>query len=290
MSRASLLFGAVIAAISIAGACAGGEGVHATTGTGGSAGGGTGGAASSTGSGGGGASFTGDPLPQNAVSFFRGEGCPAGWAPYEPAAGRFVVPTIGTALGGIPRGQPLASAEDRTHLHDISGTFTLAATNFAGIAGEANHGVAAAGVAAFSTTAEPASTGLPYVQLRACKKQEPAVPRPTPLPPGMQIFVDAPACPDGWKQVEITQGRFLVGLPAGAPADKSFGGAPIGDMLSPHAHSAAPELVTKPHGIALASGCCADGYAKDGTYATVAETTLTETGLPWVPLLSCEKK
>ena len=38
------------------------------------------------------------------------------------------------------------------------------------------------------------------------------------LPPGIS---PSTACPDGWKQVDLSQGRFLVGLPAGASADLS---------------------------------------------------------------------
>jgi hypothetical protein len=266
-------------------ACAGGDEVQQTTGTGGT-GGATSTSSSSAATGG---APSGDPLPQGAVSFFRTEACPSGWAPYDAAAGRFVVPTVGNEVGGIPHGQPLASGEDRTHLHDIAASFTLEATSFAGIAGEANHGVAAAGTATFSTVTEPASTGLPYVQLRACKKLDPAVPRATPLPAGMQVFIDAPGCPEGWKQVAASQGRFLVGLPAGAPADTTFGGAPLAGALPKHAHAGATQLVTTPHGIALASGCCANGYAKNGTYDATADAAATETALPYVALLSCEK-
>ena len=61
------------------------------------------------------------------------------------------------------------------------------------------------------------STGLPYVQLLTCRKNAQAVPRPTPLPKGMQMYFDMVACPDGWKQTTATQGRLIVGLPQSAP-------------------------------------------------------------------------
>jgi len=159
-----------------------------------------------------------------------------------------------------------------------------------GLAGGGNHGVAQAATVTLATTSDPASVGLPYVQLLACKKTVPAVPRATPLPARMQLFFDDVACPEGWKQVEATQGRFVVGLPKGAPADQTFGGAPLGSMgLVAHAHGNDVALVTAPHGIALASGCCGGGYAANGSYGASQDTDMAEPGVPYVELLQCEK-
>ncbi len=44
---------------------------------------------------------TGDSLPASAVSFFQGTACPVGWAPFTAADGRFLVPTVATAPGGV---------------------------------------------------------------------------------------------------------------------------------------------------------------------------------------------
>lgn len=234
---------------------------------------------------------SGDAVPAGAVSFFQGSACAKGWAVYSAAAGRFLLPTIGTQGIGTMAGAPLDSGEDRQHTHGVTGTWALNAVSFAGIAGGGNHGVAAAGEIALSTTSEPASMGLPYVQLLVCKKVAAAVPRSTPLPSGMLMFFDAPSCPSGWQQSAATQGRSLVGLPEGAPADLAFGGAPLSDgEARSHAHRNEGTLSTTPHGIALASGCCGGGYAQDGTSTFKQDTDKSETGMPWLELLHCQKK
>jgi hypothetical protein len=268
-----------LGAAAVIAACATGSSVKSTTGSGGSAGhGGSGGSVPS-----------GDAVPPGAVSFFRPGTCPEGWTPFDAAAGRFLVPTVGNAAGGTPYGIPLASGEDRTHTHDVTGAMTLPPVSFAGIAGEANHGVAVAGPATLATTSDPVSSGLPYVQLLVCKKTTAPAAGTRSLPPKMRLFFDAPACPKDWTQPGATQGRFLVGLPVGAKADITFGG-PSHSGLDPraHAHSNGGELVTTPHGIALASGCCADGYAANGTYPFSADTGEGDVGMPYLELLQCE--
>jgi hypothetical protein len=211
------------------------------------------------------------------------------------ADGRFIVPTVATAPGGVTSGKPLTSGEDRTHTHDVAATFTLGSTNYVGVSGGGNGGVTSDGTATLGTTSDPASTGLPYVQLLACRKNAQAVPRSTPLPHGMQMFFDMAACPDGWKQTDANQGRLIVGLPPGAPQDVTFGGAALssgdgGADVRTHTHSDTATLTTTSHGIALAGGCCANGYGANGTYMATMDTGATESGLPMIQLLSCEKQ
>jgi hypothetical protein len=284
MRRAGLAAIAVVAAA----ACASGAAVRTTTSSGGGHDAGSGGAG---GGGGGGGSAPGDAVPQDAVSFFHGTVCPPGWSAYDAAAGLSIVPTTSDTTGGVPHGTPLQSGEDRAHTHTLAATFTLGSVSYAGIAGGGNNGVAATGVVMMAATSDPASTGLPYIQLMACKKTFPAVPGRAPLPAGMQMFFDAPACPAGWTQPAGTQGRFLVGLPQGAPADKTFGGMPVTSATAPtHTHGNTAQLVTMAHGIALLGGGLADGYAADGTYTDMQPTDATEAVIPYLPLLSCEKQ
>jgi len=247
--------------------------------------------AAGEGGGGGGSAPVGDAIPTGAVSYFDGSACPTGWAPHDTGAGRVAVPTTGSALGGAVSGTPLASGEDRTHTHALQASFELPAFSYAGIAGEANHGVAGAGTVTLSGAVDPASSGLPYVQLLSCKKLASAVPGASPLPAGLLMFFETTGCPDGWQQAASTQGRLMVGLPAGAPADLPFGGAPLPAADAPtHTHVTDPVLVTSPHGIALASGCCAGGYAVDGTYQSTQDSGPADPGLPLVTLLQCQKK
>jgi len=72
-------------------------------------------------------------------------------------------------------------------------------------------------------------------------------------------------CPGGWVQAPSTQGRFLVGVPDGAPPNVGFGGAPLAsDEQRAHRHAAEGSIDVGNHGIALASGCCGGGYAAAG--------------------------
>ncbi|MFO0760555.1 MAG: hypothetical protein U0359_29005 [Byssovorax sp.] len=280
--RAARAFAALLAPCLLWACAAGTEAGPASSSTGGGSG-------TTTGTGGGGAAPTGDALPSGAVSFFRGPSCPEGWKPFDAAGGRFLLPTLGAAAGGTKYGDPLASGEDRAHTHAIKGSFNVPSTSFAGVAGGGNHGVGVAGVVPFATTSDPASTNLPYLQLLVCRKAAEAAPRMTPLPHGMMVYFDTPTCPAGWKQAEDTQGRFPVGLPKDAPADLSFGGAPLsGPDARAHGHGKSAVLKTESHGIALASGCCGDGYAGNGMYIAGENTDESETGLPYIELLHCQ--
>lgn len=227
----------------------------------------------------------GDALPTGAISYFRGSTCPTGWSPYEPAKGRFVVATIGAVPTGTTSGDPLAGGEDRTHQHAFTLKFTFRDQSFVGASGGSNGGIASKSDVTVTGTTEPASTGLPYLQLLVCRKAD--APGALPLPPGMQVFFEKTTCPEGWAQTESTQGRFIVGLPKGAPADQTFGRAP--GTAGTHSHVATGVLVTKPHGIALFSGCCAGGFAENGTYSASWATSEASSGLPTIELLSCTK-
>ncbi len=239
--------------------------------------------------------LTGDALPAAAVSFFQGSTCPTGWVPYTAGDGRFLVPTVATAPGGLTAGTPLMPGEDRTHVHTVSASFALGSTSYVGVSGGGNGGVTSAATVMLMTQSDAASTGLPYVQLLTCRKNAAAVPRPTPLPRGLQMFFDMPACPAGWLQTAATQGRLLVGLPQGAPQDVTFGGPALssgdaGADVRTHTHPNTATLATTSHGIALASGCCGSGYGANGTYMSTMDTGASDTGLPYIELLSCEKQ
>jgi hypothetical protein len=253
---------------------------------------GSGGSGGNGGDGGNGASgpTRTDAIPQNSIGFFQIPACPSGWEPFKAAAGRAILPTIGTMPGGATVGEPLTSGEERQHAHEIKATFDLIDISYVGIASGGNSGVAQAGAVSFAATSDTASTGLPYVQLLSCKKMASPEAGVKPLPTGMQLYFDAATCPSGWKQAPATQGRFIMGLPKGAPADVTFGGEPV-SSAAPRAHNHGNKITleTTSHGIALAAGCCGSGYAKNATYSSIEDTDASDAALPWIELLHCEK-
>ncbi len=303
MRKAMILSLWCVTAILIAG-CATGDSLDPSpigtaggggNGQGGNGQGGNGSGGDGTGNGGNGGSGgnapTGrDAIPQNGIGFFQMPACPTGWEPFKAASGRAILPTVGTMAGGATVGTPLGSGEERKHTHSVQAAFNLIDISYVGVAGGGNSGVAKAGAASFTTTSDPASTGLPYVQLLACKKVAPPEAAAKPLPAGMQLFFNMATCPGGWKQTAATQGRFIVGLPKGAPADVAFGGEPISSAMPRlHTHKADVSVTTTAHGIALAAGCCGSGYAKNGTYTNSQDTGNGDASMPWIELLHCEK-
>ncbi len=111
-----------------------------------------------------------DGVPRGAVAFFAGDACPIGWAPADTAAGRLVVGvTDGTAVGRTV-GAPLRDREDRTHTHALSATVSVPARSIAGADGPNRQG-AAAGDQRVTGAAGAATSGLPFVQLRACERR-----------------------------------------------------------------------------------------------------------------------
>lgn len=232
----------------------------------------------------------GDALPVGAISFFKAQTCPRGWSLYTAAVGRAVVPSVTNAAAGVTTGDPLQSGEDRPHKHAMTGQIQVGSVRFVGIAGEANHGPAEAGARPVSAQTDNIPAGLPYVQFLPCQKSEPPRVAARPLPQGLLLFFAAPACPDGWVQAGPTQGRHLVGLPKGGMPQVSFGGAPLGSReVRTHTHVASGKLNLPAHGIALASGCCADGYAKAGDVSYELSGAGSDAGPPYVQLLQCVK-
>lgn len=238
----------------------------------------------------------GDAMPPGAIAFFKTPLCPNGWFPYGPAAGRALLPTMGPGAVGDVQGEPLGDGEDRRHDHKITARLEPRSVSFAGVAGEANHGVASAAAVSAVGAADPASSGLPYLQLLVCQKNAAARPGRRPLPRGALAFFAQSACPDGWVQAGATQGRMLVGLPERGALDATFGGAPLGPAdggagpeRRAHGHGASGSVSLPGHGIALVSGCCASGYAGSGDYSYSAAGEPAAAALPYLQLLQCQK-
>lgn len=237
---------------------------------------------------------TGDSLPTGAISFFNSKSCPSGWEPFAAAAGRSVVPAVGTEVG-TTAGAPLGDAEDRPHGHTVTANLPLPQVSYAGIAGEANHGVARGGSPPLNVTFDKVSAGLPYVQLLICQKTAAPITTKGLAPSGTLMFFATPACPNGWGMTVTTTGRFLVGVPEKGTANQSFGGAPLGKTPEgeaesrTHTHEARGTITTSSHGIALLSGGAADGYARNGKHPYVATAAASTVEFPYIQLLQCQK-
>lgn len=231
-----------------------------------------------------------DSIPTESVMFFQGTTCPSGWEAYRDGAGRAVAVAANPALNGYRLGTQLADREERGHAHGFGGAFTLDGVSYVGVVGGGNSGTSAAGEVRFRAQTSMASAGLPYVQLLVCRKTGPTIPRAQPLPSGMMIFFSGARCPAGYTQPVGTRGRVLVGLPPGGANGAVFGAAPLGaDNPAQHTHPTTTELATAGHGIALASGCCGSGYARNGTYQAMGRTDANEPGMPTIQLLQCQK-
>ncbi len=234
---------------------------------------------------------TGDSLPKHAVAFFQRKACPTGWQPLAKANGRTLVPTVDKDPIDVVAGDPLMDGEERAHSHTIKTTFDLATVSYAGIAGEANHGLARGGSQALTGTTSAAPSGLPYVQLLVCSKQDEPSPQLRPVPKGSLVFFQLSECPQGFVQAGGSQGRFLIGTPELATPGQKFGGAPLrsGEKRG-HRHSAVGNITTKSHGIALASGGGAAGYAKDTKHPYRVDTVEDASAFPYLQLLHCQKQ
>jgi hypothetical protein len=237
----------------------------------------------------------GDSLPTGAVSYFNARNCPVGWEPFADAAGRSIVPSASTDVGAT-FGTPLRDAEDRAHSHAVTANVSLPTVDYAGIAGEANHGLGRGGAQPLTVTVDAASAGLPYVQLLVCHKKAAPQTQKGLAPAGTLMFFTNAECPSGWGRTTTTEGRFLVGVPEKGTAAQSFGGPPLGSNPSPgpgenrvHQHELQGSITTSAHGIALLSGGLAGGYARDGKHAYRASSDEASALLPYIKLLQCEK-
>ncbi|HUQ01697.1 MAG TPA: hypothetical protein VM261_04340 [Kofleriaceae bacterium] len=228
----------------------------------------------------------GDGFPRGAISFFLGALCPTGWAPYADAVGRTIVPVAASGDAGMMVGTPLGVNETRAHHHDLAVSVNLPSVSYAGIAGESNHGVSRSGqVDGLAATAD-AAPDVPYAQLRVCRKS--AEPGERAAPSGVIAFF-AGACPPAWNPAPpAIAGRYLVALPAGGTAGRTFGGDPLtSGELRAHTHTVSGSVAAPSHGIALAGGCCAGGYGGAGTHAATITAGPAPVEMPYLQLSAC---
>ena len=231
-----------------------------------------------------------DAMPFGAISYFNLNACPTGWQALDLANGRFVVPIPPTAGIGGQVGTALTAQQDPTHTHSFASGINLDSCEYVLIGGCCAHCVARDGTDNFSGTSDAFSTKLPYVELLACMKMS-APPTPAdPIPPDTFTYFGTLSCPSGWSEAITTESRFTVGLPNGGQPGASFGGGALGALEDrQHTHTFSGSVTLSSQDIAGASGCCAHGYGKNGTYNYSGKTGAATSGLPYVQLLMCRK-
>jgi hypothetical protein len=233
----------------------------------------------------------GDGLPTNAVGWFATQACPLGWAPMDEATGRTILPTPTGGSMAVTVGAPLRTGESRTHAHAAKTKVDVPTQSFVAIGGSGNDGLANAGSLDVDVPLDEGSSQLPYVHLLACEKLSLAVPWAKAIPGGMTSFFRLPKCPDGWASLADSPGRMLVGLPDKGAPGTTFGGTPLQDQETRgHDHIVTGSLQTSAHGVTLLSGCCADGYAKNGAYPISVTSERSTVDLPYVQLAFCVKQ
>jgi hypothetical protein len=109
--------------------------------------------------------------PSGTVAFFSGVAgvCPQGWRVATEAAGRLLIGVQAADSVGKFVGTPLTNEEDRTHAHSFLATVALPYKSISAADGSNDQG-AAAQTYTDSGMTQPASTGLPFIQLVACVK------------------------------------------------------------------------------------------------------------------------
>jgi len=227
-----------------------------------------------------------DGLPTGAISFFNLTACPAGWAPSTDSYGRFTVAVPATEGIALQVGNPLSNQANPTHEHSFASSIKVSSAEYVLIGGCCNHDLASDGTKNFSGDTDFSTTGLPYIQYLACEKT--AAPEPTApeAPQGTLMYFGEISCPAGWSEAITLEKRFLVGLPDGGQLGAAFGGPPLAAQEQRiHSHSFSGSVSTSSQDIAGASGCCAHGYGKNGSYPYHGTSGGASSEMPYLQLL-----
>jgi len=211
----------------------------------------------------------------------------SGWATITTTDGRSIIPgyTTGTFASTT---SPLKSLEDRPHSHTFQASFTTQDQSYAGVAGCCDKKLAEYQTYPISDVTSSVSSGLPYVQLLTCISQAPTF--NVGLPSSAYIFTSV-SCPPGYVISEVLAGRYLVSLPNSGVPGAVFGGPslPQGSTIgNNHTHPFNSYFTTNSCEVGLASGCCGDGYVKNGQYVSEGITGSTDAHFPFFAVPICE--
>ena len=106
------------------------------------------------------------------------------------------------------------------------------------------------------------------------------------IPRGFSAFFDADACPSGWGQLNVVDGRIIVSTSTLENVGITVN-TPLGDQEDrTHQHSFETS-VHVPHRDVAAIGCCNNQGAAHGDYAVNNNTVTSTSGYPFTQLLLC---
>ena len=219
--------------------------------------------------------------------------CPPGWSPLPLLEGRLLLLSNTSYQAGEPFGFPLTDGEDRSHTHVVTGSFPLPSKEVSALGGS-NQDAAHSGsqpLLPFLNTTAPATSGLPFVQLSACRYNSISF-QPAPALPlgGVALWDPATApstgCPAGSAPLQAGAGYLLaVSNAAGLRASAAPPLQPGKD--APHAHGFAASLHLDEVKFLGIAGCCDNDAAADGDHGATGTTTPASLGLPYASILAC---
>ena len=239
-----------------------------------------------------------DAMPYQAISLFNSTQCPSGWGPFDKANGRFLLPLmangqLGQAVGTPWLETPPAHNHGATAGANVPATSYIAAKAWWPLSQNTDFGRSER-INLRGQTGAPVDqdgkpyAGLGYVELLACINNTFDNGNGK-LPTDLVMFMGSQYCPDDWRTTPSTAGRYLIGLPDGGEASKTFGGEPLspGEMRG-HNHAIEGTLVLPAKNVAVGSGCCAGGYAQSGNHDLRGQTD-SGGGLPYYTVRHCIK-
>jgi hypothetical protein len=230
--------------------------------------------------------------PYGTVAVFEADtpGCPSNWTALKAAAGRTLLPGAEGTAPTPSDAPPLASQEDRAHVHTLEASILPDPTSFAGVDGCCNDSPSAQTTYPVAGETAPASSNVPYIQLLTCASEQESF--AVAMPKGALLWSAGLSCPDGWELATPAVGRFLVALPANGEPGASFGGksVPPGTASPPHTHSFSGSVTLPATSIGLVSGCCADGYAAAGDAPFTGQSDNGATGFPYLQIALCQQQ
>lgn len=234
-----------------------------------------------------------DAYPLGTVAFFNAQSCPTGWQTASKQSGFTLMPftSIPSGAQGSTTNAALGSGQTFGHSHaSLLSSITLRTNRYGGFSGSGDHSTSKSGTLPVNGGTDFDDANIPYLQLLVCAKVafQPLPNPPVGLPPGIAAQFLLDACPGGWKPFAASNGRFLVGLPAGGTPGTPFGGPAYTSIgaNNTHAHPFSGSFNIPSTSVALAP-CCNGSYGSAGAYPFQGITSAALIPVPYAATSQC---